>query len=240
MLSPASTDQHVNDKDPALTDLQTDRSQDHGLHIRQQHLHHAGSHHRPCKASHVMSRKLKYQALTTEELQGKLGRLRWVLQTCVNSLGDGGLKIMAECHQVEDELECRMAEEQSKQQGSSPDHSSRLADPGSPNAPAPAQPACRGNSTGGLSGHGPQVQDVTMVEPQSETQAVSFAQAQSIQSEAEEASQALSGRVQAPVQDSHHAGVIAAPAAITYAQQSIIAGLIYHFAATKGPSWLAQ
>lgn len=241
MPSAASIDQHVNDKEHALTDPQTDRGHDHGLHIRQppENTCHAGSHHRPCEETNVMSRKLKYKELTTEELQNKLGRLRWAAQTW--SLSDGGQKAMAECHLIEDELEFRMAEEQSKQQGSSPDQCIRLTDPGSLSAPAPARSACHGNSKVGLSGQGPQSQIMATVEPQSETQPVSFVQAQSTQSELKEASQGLVETVQAdaaPVQGSDHAGTSAA--ITSYAQQSMIAGLIYHFAATKGPSWLAR
>ena len=214
----------------------------------------------------VMSKHTELQHLLTEELQTSLGRLKRLSQYGVNSLPDRGQKLMARSQQLQDELHSRMARVQSKQQSLCTREHNMSADPSSKmTAPVAAELGDVGNNQDDnqmdSNAERAPVQDSVMLEPQSEAQLRSplTSQGLSVHLDVAEAVDVFSDDIQveaspdvAPVRGSETAGTSAAiagtsaalavspPAAYTMnaAQQSMLAGLIYHFAATKGPSWL--
>ena len=254
---PASTDQPVDAKDQVLIDPQTDQPHDHVLHSKQhpEHTDQANSRNRRCKEiSKMMSKHAELWQPSTEELRSKLRRLSRLNQLCMKALPDGGQKLMAMRHQLQDEVDSRVAGMQSKQPSLCAGEHNRLARPSSQStAPAPTSLACHGKNLVDMSGPRACVCNVHMVNPQSEAQLVHSpltSQTLSVQPELQEASEVLSEQNQVelgsdatPCQSSDQAGSSAAvavspPAFVTQAQHNMIAGLVYHFAARKGPSWL--
>ena len=244
----ASTDQPADDPDQG----QRDQPHDHILHSKQhpENTDYASSHHRHCM---VMS---NHTELSTEELQNKWGRPKRQSQLWVDSLPDSG-NLTANRRQLHDELQSRVAGVQSKQQTlCTAEHKMSANRSSKMSAHVPAQPACLGNrqvnNQVDSNGERAPVQDVVMLEPQPEAQLRSpvTSQALSVHLDAQVAVNVSSDKLQvearpdaAPV---HYSGIasngaalaVSSPATVTFAQQSMMAGLMYHFAATKGPSWL--
>ena len=254
-LLPAATNQPIHEEDKVLTDSQTDQTHDQALQSQQhpEHTDKANSHYRPCKETSVMMRKhAELRHLSTEELQNKLCRLTRLTQLCMTSLPDGGQKVMATCHQLQDELDSRVAGMHSKQTSLCADEHNRLAKPSSQTtAPTPMPPACHGKNLVDVADPEAHVWNVPMVEPQYEAQLVSSPLTSlkvGVQPGLQEASKVLSEKNQVEScldatlgQSSDQAGssaAVSSPAVITYAQHCMIAGLMYHFAARRGPSWL--
>ena len=254
---PASTHQPLHAEDQVLTGPQTDQPHDHILHSKQhpEHTDHANSHYRPCKENGVMmSKHAELQHPSTEELRSKLRRLSRLNQSCMKSLPDGGQKLITMRQQLQDELDNRVAGLQSKQPSLCAEEHHRLAKPSSQTtAPAPTSLACHGKNLVDLSGPRAHVCSVHIVKPQSEAQLVGSpltAQTPSFRPEIWEASEVLSEQNQVefgsdatPGHVSDQAGnsatlTVSPPAIVTQAQHNMVAGLIYHFAARKGPSWL--
>ena len=257
MLLPASVDQPVDEEDQILTDPQTDQPHDHICHIQQhpEHTDNANSHHRPCKEnSMMMSKHAELRHLSTEELQNKLCRLSRLNQLCMNSLPDGGQKLMATCHQLQNELDSRVAGMQSNQPSLCAQEHDGLTKPRS-HMTEPTHTSLAGHGKNLVDVNGPKahVWSVPMVKPQSEAQLVScplISLTVSVQPGLQEALGVLSKKNQVEScldattgqitgqADSSAAITVSSPTVVTYTQHSMIAGLIYHFAARKGPSWL--
>ena len=232
-----------------------------------EHTNNTSSHHRPCMvmSKHTELQHLTREELQMS--LGRLKRLNHD-QYGVNALPDRGQKLMARSQQLQNELHSRMAGVQSTQRSLCTRERNMSADPSSKmTAPVPAELGDVGNNQDnnqmGSNAERAPVQDSVMLEPQSEAQLRSplTSQGLSVHLDVAEAVDVhvFSDDIQveaspdvAPVRGSETAGtsaaiagtsaalVVSPPAAYTMnaAQQSMMAGLIYHFAATKGPSWL--
>lgn len=243
-LLPASTEQPANHQHQALPDPQTDQAHNLGVSNKQHpgQMDSASSHSRPSEQACVLrSKRTELDELSTEELQKQLCRLNRLGQLCASSVSDGSKELVTRYQQLQIELHSRLAGWHT--QGTCTDCHKRLPRPNSQTTTSiSAQLASSGNIQRKLDRSMAQKTDMAMSKPQSEAQPVSSPlTALNVQSEllfGEVQVEACQGAARCP--NPVHAGssALLPPAAMTHAQQSVMAGLICQFAATKGPSWL--